>query len=505
MDAGTVVVREVTHVKLNGRDHNNLDYALLLGVVPRRGTPEIAAAVTEIMPQLGLRSNKARRETLAVVLANLYSAAQTLGHPFVGVPMTVADYAPGSRQAALWLTYRAVRDIVHALHEHGYIVLHPGTEASRRRTRIRATALLLKIFLHFRFEDVPLKLADDAEVVLHGDKDDLGQRLRVDISRGRLAAAAKHIRADVHRINVALSEHKVELHIDEDIFVQHFLSRPKGQALTPPNPLHNRVCRVFNHTFDMGGRYYKHWAQGIPRDLRRFIRIDGLPVMELDYKAIHPSILYCEEGFPIPKEMYMPHSFPKGTRDAGKAIMLSVLNAATEADAIKASRQTIRTKYRTVMKEAPGILKDTWLAWAIEQLREMHAPIAHHFCSGVGTRLQNVDSRIASLVMHTLLDQGIVSMPVHDSFVVAHVHTEALRQAMHDASLAICGAAIPADEKYPLSSQIVLLDEELVTKAYSVMDEVWGVGVETGLPYTLEGLSRNLAIATPQRVSGRCA
>lgn len=493
------------------RRHSDLNYALLLNVVPRAGRPEIAATVAEIMPVLKLRATKSRREALAVMVANLFNAWATIGAPFLGVPLRKSDYAPGSRLAALWLAYRPVSDVVRALHTCGYVELHAGvySQELKRRTRIRALDKLTRLFLRHRLHLDCLKLADESEVVLHGDKDDEGVRRRIDISRGKLAASAKPFREGVRRINEALSSAKIELYVEEDVFIQHFIAKRIGKKnpVTPPSPLHNRFRRVFNCNFDLGGRFYAHWCQGLPRELRRHILINGEPIQELDFKALHPSLLYAEAGLPAPTEVYLPEGWPTKQRNAFKVLMLSALNAETEAAAIKGTRRGILTNYPELLKrkDKENILTNAWLHSALSALKDMHAPIARHFCSGVGTRLQNVDSRIASHVMHELLDQGIVALCEHDSFLVAVSHVEELRRAMYNASVAVCGVPISVDAKYAIHDQLTLSDHALIEEVSPVMDTTPRPHSQPGFPHTIGAHSEIFTISAPQRVSGGCA
>lgn len=493
------------------RRHSDLNYALLLNVVPRAGRPEIGNTVAEIMPVLKLRSTKARREALAVVVANLFNAWATIGAPFLGVPLRKADYAPGSRLAALWLAHRPVFDVVHALHAHGYVELHRGvnTPTLKRRTRIRALDKLTKLFLRHRLRLDCLKLADETEVVLHSEKLDDGTHRCIDISRGKLAATAKPLQAGVRRINNALASAKIELYVEEDAFIKHFIAKRIGKKnpINPPSPLHNRFRRVFNCTFDLGGRFYAHWCQGLPRELRRHILINGEPIQELDFKALHPSLLYAEAGIPVPGEVYLPTDWPPEQRNVFKVLMLSALNAETEAAAIKGARYDIFTKYPELLehKDEENILTNEWLQSALSALKETHKPIARHFCTGVGLRLQHVDSRIAERVMHELLDQGIVSLCEHDSFLVAVSHVEELRRAMFNASVAVCGVPIAVDAKYSIQDQLSLLDHALIEEVSPVMDTTPRPASLPIFPLTLGAHSEIFTIATPQRVPGVCA
>jgi hypothetical protein len=48
---------------------------------------------------------------------------------------------------------------------------------------------------------------------------------------------------------------------------------------------------------------------------------------------------------------------------------------------------------------------------------KQHAPISKNFYTGIGTQLQNLDSKIAESVMLEFMEWGIFALPVHDSFI----------------------------------------------------------------------------------------
>ena len=51
-------------------------------------------------------------------------------------------------------------------------------------------------------------------------------------------------------------------------------------------------------------------------------------------------------------------------------------------------------------------------------------------CSGVGTGLQRIDSELAIEVVEQCKQQGIVALPIHDSFIVADVNKRKLQKIM---------------------------------------------------------------------------
>jgi len=180
-------------------------------------------------------------------------------------------------------------------------------------------------------------------------------------------------------------------------------------------------------------------------------------------------LLYAERGLSFEGEMYVPPGWPREFRPVFKLLMLAAINADNRADAVKGARYDLSQDY-DLLTAFPECLRDRWLVPAFEALAIMHKPIADYFFTGAGLWLQRKDSDIAERVMLTLLDKGIVAVPVHDSFLVAHPHTEALRKAMLAASKDLAGVAIPVDEKWAFPSIQHTDTIELTGKSAPVMD-----------------------------------
>lgn len=385
--------------------------------------------------------------------------------------------------------------------------MHKGfyDEGEGRRTRIRASEKLVALFTRHHFNLESIAPHDKELVILRGPKINGAQGKPIDITRGAHAAQARPFKETVKRINAALRAAQIELHLSEQDYIKSYVKRPNGKkSLNAPHPLSNQLCRVFNVTFEHGGRFYSHWAQGLPGELRRFIRINGEPVMELDFKAIHPTLLYAERGLTFEGEMYVPPGWPGEFRPVFKLLMLAAINADNRADAVKGARYDLNQDY-DLLADFPECLRDRWLVPAFEALAIMHKPIADYFFTGAGLWLQRKDSDIAERVMLTLLDKGIVAVPVHDSFLVAHTHTEALREAMLAASQDLAGVAIPADEKWAFPAMQHTDTIKLTGKSAPVMDR----GAPTEPPRLSDVASRvqklEGALSTPGRSRGAAA
>lgn len=195
------------------------------------------------------------------------------------------------------------------------------------------------------------------------------------------------------------------------------------------------MARIHNETFDRGGRFYgmgTSW-QNIKSEARKALTIDGEPVVELDFKTLHPAILYAEAGVPMPADCYDINGWP---RNLVKVAMLTLINATTESKA----RFSIAHSDRMAQVAEPGS-QDAIKAAAglIDAIKRKHAPIAGAFHSDAGARLMRIDSDIAEAVMGMLIARkGIVTLPVHDSFLVPASKRDELAAAMEQAAYDVC-------------------------------------------------------------------
>jgi hypothetical protein len=178
--------------------------------------------------------------------------------------------------------------------------------------------------------------------------------------------------------------------------------------------------RIFNGTFEFGGRIYGPWPQAVPmRDepIRRSLKINGEPVVELDYHAHHMRILYALVRADMPADPYTVRGFK---RDDSKDAMLITLNAKTERGAIQATAG----KRKLSRPDSKNL---------IASLKELNRPIAEFLHSDAGRMLQIVDSDIMEDAVSSLVSEEIACVPVHDSVIAAHHHRKELRDAMASA------------------------------------------------------------------------
>lgn len=186
------------------------------------------------------------------------------------------------------------------------------------------------------------------------------------------------------------------------------------------------VVRIFNGNMNRGGRLYglgSSW-QNIPAAERPRISIDGEPVVELDYSTLHPSLLYAEVGEVPPHDCYAIGDWP---RPLVKKALLVLINASN----LPAVRVYL-AHCAEMAALGPADEQDALhtASRVIDDIKAGHRPIAKFFHSDAGARLMRVDSDLAVSVMSRLMRQGILALPVHDSFLVPARHADALEEAM---------------------------------------------------------------------------
>jgi hypothetical protein len=165
------------------------------------------------------------------------------------------------------------------------------------------------------------------------------------------------------------------------------------------------------------GRVYGP-AQNIPGDVRHLITLNGDRVVELDFKALHPTLAYALCGAQIDDDPY--EGVPGFKKDQAKPATLTMLNAKIREEAIaslmdgRGGDPVCRTK-----AEAGRLY---------EGVESRHPILAKNkmFGSDVGMKLMNIDGRI----ILDAADRGIACITVHDSIIVAARFEGVAREAM---------------------------------------------------------------------------
>lgn len=193
----------------------------------------------------------------------------------------------------------------------------------------------------------------------------------------------------------------------------------------------------------LGGRFYgAYWIDNIPSAVRPFLHIDGLPCVELDFRAMNVTMLYMMqtgepwaeypyENIPVPR--HAGEFFPKALV---KPFFTWCINNKTRKEALG----TLRAKLAKELMSDPesqlhrGFLKSRKLNYDqfIDAILGSHPAISHHFFNGtgIGKELQFHDSQIMERIMSACMEVGAYCLPVHDAVIVQKQHEKWVKNLM---------------------------------------------------------------------------
>jgi hypothetical protein len=151
--------------------------------------------------------------------------------------------------------------------------------------------------------------------------------------------------------------------------------------------------------------------------VRRCLLIDGEPTGELDFGQAHPRMLAATAGFDINRDAYEIDGLD---REQAKIALNIAINALTHGSAVKA-----------IAAEFGGQGAFAKAAAALTAIKARHPGLAPRLHSGAGLELQYQDARMAEAIVSRMLDRGIATLPIHDSFIVPRKNLGLLEAEMH--------------------------------------------------------------------------
>lgn len=229
-----------------------------------------------------------------------------------------------------------------------------------------------------------------------------------------------------HDIGIALTEE------EEEQWVHHWNKKRAagGLPLRRPERFRTDIYRQFNNSsFEEGGRLYGGWWQYLPKEFRHRIEINGQSTIELDYAGCAIRMLYHERGIDYLDDPYKLPAIIAFEKELG-------LPSGHYRDAIKAMTQALINDRNGDQPEQIQLPKGLSFRphFKREEIRRMiedkHAPIADAFGTGTGLRLQRRDSDLALAIITAMKEQGILALPVHDSFIVIEEKKDKLKHEM---------------------------------------------------------------------------
>lgn len=406
--------------------------------------PTVNAAIDRLSREICLGDNANRKAHLKYFFLDLCAREREFPQGWIFYSRDPNYYSVHPQYNAFGIGYKPLIWVADQLELYGFVesirgFYDPDTRKAFR-TRIRATSELSSYFaeipsseLKENFRKVEnIRLRVKTKRLIHGRWVKSNKYLRYTDTDYLI-----HIRNQVLFFNEQVSLSHLDLcHLNNEGFDSQDSESTELRINLNRKSLH----RVFNQDFDKGGRFYGGWWQNVPEELRDHILIDGEPTIELDFKGFHIALLYALEGIDYyAQDRADPYVVEGWDRNSVKLLLQVLLNSKNKQEAIGGFIDDRRKR------GLPTVPRNEIVS-LLAKFESMHAPIARYFNEGEGVRLQNLDSRIAELVIHECMQNGIIDLeaaareeiirhkflvlPIHDSFRVKARYKEYLQRSM---------------------------------------------------------------------------
>jgi hypothetical protein len=427
---------------------------------------DVIAVLFNEMDQLGLVSKRYSdqlRSNLTAIVLDLYVAYLSDPKLYVAYSRHKNDYGKGSRNEATILSHS------HVVNSSNFLISNQYAEGTKglsykdkdlkyknRIARMRATEKLIDLFKAKKVIPRMMKRDKDEPLLILRDEN----KQPVDFEE---TEETKRMTENLRVINKALEKWAILLYIPNaelEKLNERMKKNPDPGKRGPIDFTNKRLRRIFNNSrWDHGGRFFGGWWQNVPREYRKYIRLDDKHVVECDYSGLHINMLYAMEKLPMPKgDVYhlKGYSNDETFRRFVKQMLLIMVNSKKSEKghrwepARKAIQSAVNlTKELDLPSEIPST-KGQDIFPVMDAFERKHEKIQRYLCTGIGIDLQNLDAKMAEKVMLTFSKIGMsyAILPLHDSFIIHHGWEEALQKTMKKAFREVFECTPKVDLKY---------------------------------------------------------
>lgn len=387
------------------------------------------------------KRNRDRFSFLLIIIFNLYKIWSSSKYEYVAYSRNRNDYVSTSRYNPSNISFKAMQHITKLLISEGLVSHKIGFYSHEsKNSRMKAAPMLIEMFTNMHNIPSPrlknIKWNDTCAMsikelkpvellILRSEKT---KQIKVNKEGKKKTVTKQGTKINyqdtpkTNQMRDELMQYNGILHNKEILFSS---SVTADKAYVYYDVTKKTVKRTFNDgSWDSGGRFYGGFWQNCSSDLRKYILIEGRQTKEIDYKSHHIVILYSLVG----KDYYDDSNYygdaytmegspqTEDTRTFFKQLMLSCINSKSELAAIKSMQFEINcsNKYGNKPLLLPAGMT---ISSAINSLKQKHEPISQYFFSGIGLKLQNIDSQITSGVLNDCTLNDIPVLSIHDSFI----------------------------------------------------------------------------------------
>jgi hypothetical protein len=327
--------------------------------------------------------------------------------------------------------YKNIKKVIDALKDKDFIKIKLGSEYAKKVTRISPSNILIAKFKRIGFKWRHYTYDSNTEIIIFRDKI---KSKKITLPTPKSKQITKH-RNNLNKINKELTTHCIALDLDDNALAEvekeliENSQKDKEYKFWKEHVHYSlnfslvSLRRIFaNNNIKLGGRFYGGWWQSLPSKFRPHITIDGYKTSEVDFSTMSLRLLYAKENIAV-----------SDTRD------LYDIGLKGSKPYLKRARELIKKFTNAIINDEKGHFR-----LSNSELKELklthkelktkvnihHQPISKYFGTGIGIELMYTDSVIAEDVMLSFLKEGIIVLPIHDSFIVRTGFELSLRAQM---------------------------------------------------------------------------
>jgi len=388
----------------------------------------------------GTRKQAEKLEYLRCLLINLKISWET--KKYIAISLDRNHYSTPSRYRRPFQTYRIVAAIINELYKAKQINLIKGYKDPQTgrgvSTKIKPTDILGKLLSSLIDYSMFEEMRPQELIVL---RDEDGNMIDY-----RETPRIRDMRKDLIAYNDLRAKSKISLKIPYDImsdnsseiqlFANTKLSRiSRTEQLVDIDLKKTYLVRIFNNSrFIFGGRFYWGAESVLPEQVRQYIQINDQETCELDYSGLHLRMAYNQINLSLIGDPYViNNNQPAYMRQFYKTVSLIMINASDKTNALRGIVNEYRgTDYRRFVPN----LKHTTLETYCNAFMDAHQPIKRQFFSGLGIKLQFIDSQISNRILKHFAAKGILALCIHDSYIIDKRYKDDMKAIMEEEYLA---------------------------------------------------------------------
>jgi hypothetical protein len=406
--------------------------------------PIVQALLEDCSSTFSNKSSARERQLInliEVIVSSLYASYYSLpfGTQYVSYPLSPKYYKLddptkvnfNSDYAAL--TFDTLKD-------RKWITIVPGRQ-QQGHTRIRASGGLKKLFIEAGLKWFPQEPKDRGKLVVLRDRKpnpvtkSKKKYIKFDVPVAD-STEVEAYRDELATFNQFLIQNCISLNLNNDQLEQlatELRNRRENEA-SDDDQLRDgtldfsrvQLRRIFSRgLMTKGGRFYGGWWQSLPGMYRGHILINDKKTVEVDYSGMSLRIFAALQGkeLSIDKDIYnLDFDDWQGGQDSRRKPIKTFVNAILNDE--QGNYRLSKTK-QALTGLTHEQLKD--------KLFETYEWLEEAIHAGVGLDTQFYDSQIAMTVMKEMMAEGILVLPIHDSFIARSGFQQLLETKMKEA------------------------------------------------------------------------